>query len=44
MYMDGCMREMKVRVGEFGPRLKARGTEESLVEGLFADDRVIGRK
>lgn len=27
VYMDGCMREMKARVGELGPRLKVRGTE-----------------
>ncbi len=40
-YMGGCMREMKARGGELGPRLKVRGTEESLVAGLFADDAVL---
>lgn len=33
-YLDSCMREMKAREGELGPRL--RGTEESLVASLFA--------
>ncbi len=41
MYIDSYMREMKARVVELGPRLKVRGTEESLVAGLFADDTVL---
>ncbi len=35
------MREIKARVGEFGPRVNVRGTEESLVADLFADDTVL---
>lgn len=27
VYVDVCMREMKVRVAEFGPMLKVRGLE-----------------
>ncbi len=33
VYMHGCMRGMKTR-----------GTKESLVVGLFADDSVVGRE
>lgn len=39
--MGGCIREMKARVKEFGPRLKVRDTEESLVVGIFAVDIVL---
>lgn len=32
---------MRARVGEVGPRLRVRGTGESLVAGLFTDDTVL---
>ncbi len=32
---------MKAKVGELGSRLKMRGTEESLVASLFADDTIL---
>ncbi len=35
IYMDGCMREMKVRVQDLGARLNVRGVEQPLVAGLF---------
>lgn len=39
MYID--YERMVARVGELGPRLKVRGTEQPLVVGLFADDTVL---
>lgn len=39
--MNGCMRKIKVRVGESGPRLKVKGTEESLVAGFVTDNGVV---
>ncbi len=34
IYMDGCIRDMKVRVRDFGARLNVRGVEQPLVAGL----------
>ncbi len=42
IYMDVCMREMKVRVRDIGARLKVRGVEQPLVSGLYADDSAVG--
>ncbi len=33
IYMDGCTREMKVRVRDLGARLNVRGVEQPLVAG-----------
>ncbi len=41
IYMDGCIREMKVRVRDLGARLNVRSVEQSLVAGLYADDTVL---
>ncbi len=41
IYMDGCIREMKVKVRDLGARLNARGMEQPLVAGLYADDTVL---
>ncbi len=41
IYMDGCIREMKVRVWDLGARLSIRGVEQPLVVGLYADDTVL---
>ncbi len=41
IYMDGCIREMKVIVLDLGARLNVRGVEQSLVAGLYADDTVL---
>ncbi len=38
IYMDGCIKEMKVRVWDLGARLNVRGVEQPLVAGLYADD------
>ncbi len=38
IYMDGYKREMKVRVQDLGARLNARGAEQPLVAGLYADE------
>ncbi len=38
IYMDGCLREMKVRVWDLGARLNVRDVEQPLVAGLYADD------
>ncbi len=40
IYMDGCIREMKVRVWDLGARLNVRGVEQPVVVGLYADDTV----
>ncbi len=39
--MDGCIREMKVRVQDLGARLNVRGVEQPLVAGRYADDTVL---
>ncbi len=41
IYMDGCIREMKVRVRDLGARMNVRGVEQPLVSGLYADDTVL---
>ncbi len=41
IYMEGCIREMKVGVWDFGARLNVRGVEQPLVAGLYADDTVL---
>ncbi len=41
IYMDGCIREMRVRVWDLGARLNVRGVEQPLVVGLYADDTVL---
>ncbi len=41
IYMDGCIREMKVRVRDLGARLNVKGVEQPLVAGLYADDTVL---
>ena len=41
IYMDGCIREMKVRVRDLGARLNVIGAEQPLVAGLYADDTVL---
>ncbi len=41
IYVDGCIREMKVRVRDLGARLNVRGVEQLLVAGLYADDTVV---
>ncbi len=41
VYMNGCIREVKVRVGGLGARLHVRGVEQTLVVGLYADDTVL---
>ncbi len=41
IYMDGCIREMKVGVRYLGARLNVRGVEQSVVAGLYADDTVL---
>ncbi len=42
IYMDGCIREMHVRLCDLGARLNVRGVEQPLVAGLYADDTVFG--
>ncbi len=41
IYMDGCVREMKVRVRDLSARLNVKGVEQPLVAGLYADDTVL---
>ncbi len=42
IYMDGCIREMKVDVWDLGARLNVRGVELPLVAGLYTDDSAVG--
>ncbi len=37
IYMEGCIREMKVEVRDSGARLNVRGVEQPLVAGLYVD-------
>ncbi len=41
IYMDGCIREMKVGVRDLGARLNVRGVEQPVVASLYADDTVM---
>ncbi len=41
IYMDGCIREMKVRAQDLGARLNVGGVEQPLVAGLYTDDKVL---
>ncbi len=41
IYIDGCLREMKVRVRDLGARLNVRGVEQPLVADLYVDDTVL---
>ncbi len=41
IYMDGCIREMKVGVWDLGARMNVRGVEQPLVAGLYVDDTVL---
>ncbi len=38
--MDGCMKEMKCKVGNAGAKLKLNGEVWSVVTCLFVDDTV----
>ncbi len=40
-FMDGCMREMKAKVGNAATRLKVNGVDWYVVACLFADDTVL---
>ncbi len=40
--MDGCIKGMKVGVGDLGARLNVRGGEQPVVAGLYADDSAVG--
>ncbi len=41
IYMDGCMREIKVGGRDLGATLNVRGVEQPLVAGLYVDDTVL---
>ncbi len=41
IYMDGCIREMKVGGRDLGARLNVRGVEQPLVASLYEDDTVL---
>ncbi len=41
IYMDGCIREMKVGVCYLGARLNVRSVEQPLVAGLYVNDTVL---
>ena len=41
IFMDGCMRELKAKVGKIGARVKMNGVEWSVDACLFADDTVL---
>ncbi len=41
IYMDGCIREMKVGVWDLGARLNVRGVDQPVVESLHTDDAVL---
>ena len=41
VFMDGCIREMKAKVGDVGARLNLNGESWRVVTCLFADDTVL---
>ncbi len=40
-FVDGCMIEMKAKVGNTGSRLKLNGVDWPVARGLFPDDTVV---
>ncbi len=41
IYMDECIRKIKVRVQDLGARLDVKGVEQPLVAGLYVDGIVL---
>ncbi len=41
IYMDECIREIKVGVWDLGARLNVRGVEQHVVASLYSDDTVL---
>ncbi len=41
IFMDGCMKEMKCKVGNAGAKLRLNGEDWSVVTCLFVDDTVL---
>ncbi len=41
IYMDGCIREMKVGIWNLGARLNVRRVEQPVVASLYMDDTVL---
>ncbi len=41
IYMDECIREIKVVLQDLGARLNVRGVEQPVVASLYADDTVL---
>ncbi len=41
IFVDGCMRKMKSKVGIIGARMKLNGVDWSVVACLFVDDTVL---
>ncbi len=43
IFMDGCIREVKAKVGKIGAGLKLNGMGWLVIACLFADDSVTGK-
>ena len=41
IFMNGCMREMKVKMGKISPRMKLNAVDWSLAACLFVRDTVL---
>ncbi len=41
IYMDGCIREMKVGAQDLGAKLNVRGVEQPVVVDLYVDDILL---
>ncbi len=41
IFMDGCMREMRAKVGKVGARLKLNGVDWAVAACLSSDDTVL---
>lgn len=41
IFIDGCMRELRAKVGNVGARLKVNGGSWPVAACLFADDTVL---
>ena len=44
IFIDGCMKEMKIEMRNVGARLKIIGNGWTVVAYLFADDNVVCRE
>lgn len=41
VYMDGCLRKIRARVGKLGPKMEKSSTKQPFMAGFFIDDVLL---